>query len=154
MFFNEISNSHLNTAHFIKRRAIVGKFIKKNSGFLYWVLVPSLLLVVSVFGVNFISRPTVGQAAPQCTLATDCNSQDPNSCRQYTCSTLGACIPSGIDLSQPGCGVCGEDSLCTNKNGICEDQEVSVCTSLGQDCGSPFLPSGCDVGCSGGTRDF
>jgi hypothetical protein len=128
----------------------MGELIKKNSGFLYWVLVPSLLLVISVFGVNLVSRPGMGGA--QCNSAADCNASDPNPCRQYTC-TSNFCVETGIDISQPGCGVCGSDSLCGNRNGICEDDELN-CDSTGQDCGSPFLPSGCDVGCSGGTRDF
>src|SRR4029453_9580932 len=137
------------------------RLVKNHSNFLTWVFLPSLLLVVSVFGVQFISRPVTGQAAaPECsgTDATPCNTIDPNPCRQFQCVN-SFCEPAGIDLSQPGCGACG-----TCGNGICDaTAEIQTCGGAGQDCNgfavSPLNGLGCPPtafpnGCSGATHDF
>ena len=106
----------------------MSRFINKNEGFLYWVLMPSLLLVLSVFGVNFISRPVMTQPAPpappSCSVDQDCNDNpdiNPNGCRLFICNSNICDIDSigpGIDLSKQGCGVCGAGTC--NNNGVCE----------------------------------
>src|SRR4029453_12649321 len=129
----------------------MARFFKKYSSFLMWVCLPSLLLVISVFGINTISRPVMGGA--QCNSVQDCVDLDPNACRQWDC--IGnACVPLGIDRTVLGCGVCNADSNCSNRNGVCDFDTEANCTSLGDDCGG-LVPGGvCDGGCSGNSQDF
>jgi|GEM_PF-2841373 len=104
----------------------MGTIIKKNIGFLYWVLLPSLLLMASVLGVNFVSRPGATlYGSFHCTDMADpdsacnavrnncviefCNSLDPNVHAAY-------CDIASYDANEGGncgnCYVCG--------NGRCE----------------------------------
>jgi cysteine-rich repeat protein len=120
---------------------------------LYWVLVPSLLLVISVFGVNFISRPTIGQPAPQCSVANDCNVLDQNPCRQFQCVN-SFCQPAGINLL--GNSLCGQCGQCGN--GVCDPSlgEDQTCAGVGKDCLGPATLVICasTSPCSGSTRNF
>ena len=130
----------------------MAKIIKKNSNFLLWVFLPSLLFVVSVFGIHLISTPGLGQGAPVCSVPADCNSMDTNPCRQFDCVN-SLCQETGINLGNSLCGLCGQCG-----NGVCEPSlgEDSLCNGVGQDCTSPATGAICasTVPCGGATRDF
>src|SRR5262245_54952488 len=136
----------------------MGKTLKKYSNFLSWMLVPSLLLFASVFGVNFISKPGIGIAIPTCSVDVDCNSIDRfNSCRVFQCVN-SVCENVGRS-PQPSCQQC---AICGN--GVCEPNtlntslnEFCTCDGGGQDCNGLAVSCFNKVGptfCDGTSLDF
>src|SRR5262249_54154247 len=95
----------------------MGKIIKKYSNFLSWMLIPSLLLFSSVFGVNFVSRPASSNFQDACSVDSDCVNS--TGCFNEVCNQ-GGCDIAGFNSQTTNplcfqCGVCG--------NGRCEPGE-------------------------------
>src|SRR5262245_9241108 len=109
----------------------MGNFIKKNSGFFYWFLIPSILLLASVMGVNLVSRPVISNPGESCSVDSQC--QDSTGCFLEFCDTINfnQCTRSGINTSASNqacfqCGQCG--------NGTCEPDAGENLQTCPADC--------------------
>src|SRR4030095_9484798 len=118
------------------------RLVRKHYNFLMWVLVPSLLLMASVFGVNLVSRPAASlYGSAFCGDDGDCNSNRTNVCVVEFCNTNGTtnfCDILDYDSSAaPECSICN-----TCGNGRCE-KAVSENTS---NCAADCLTNNFEVG--------
>jgi hypothetical protein len=99
----------------------MGKIIRKNQGFFYWVFLPSVLLVAAVFGVNLIPRPAISLYGSSFSCPSDgdaiCNSNPTNICVQEFCNSAAViCDIASYDTG--AAPVCADCFTCGN--GRCE----------------------------------
>ncbi|GEM_PF-3041873 len=144
----------------------MSKVIQKNSGFVLWVCLPSLLLVTLIFSINFFSRPGLTEVGTACTTSADCNGTDGAS-RSNACITED-CVDSACALSShdsSNSSRCGADTCGDCGNGVCESF-VQDATNCPTDClinNINVCPIATletryaainDKGCSGSIQDF
>jgi hypothetical protein len=115
----------------------MGKMLKKNSGVFYWIVLPCLILMASVFAVNLIPRPAISlYGSSGCNTSgpdpdADCTGNPTNICVAEFCDQI-TCDISGYDIGVDTicqCGTCG--------NGRCEQ-------ALGEDFDSCFADCSTD----------
>src|SRR5262245_30910998 len=124
----------------------MGTFFKKNSGFLFWVILPSFLLIFSVFGVNLVSRPTAALLGSiNCTADADCTADPSHPCVIEFCNTGNVSLngPSFCDYGgYSSTGVCATCNTCGN--GRCEmkvgEGQVGLISNSQVNC-----PEDCDL---------
>lgn len=134
------------------------KMIKRHTSFLAWVLLPSLLLVAAVLGVNIVSRPSVALIGSSCNTITgpDCTPLT-NSCVREFCSTnlnlppgQGTCEPENPDAPTNPPAPVGQLCACNDcGNGRCEPAAGEDSTNCPEDCfppvGFPAITYTCDA---------
>jgi hypothetical protein len=129
----------------------MGKILKKNSGVFYWIVLPCLILVASIFAVNVIPRPAISlYGSSGCNTTSDatsndanCNDTPTNICVQEFCDLGGPAQASICDIVDYDigtaticqCGTCGngrcemalgEGQFETNPPGATQGQVINV----------------------------